>query len=193
MRYPIQLDVRYPSWIMQQRHGDMIVVRDSADNGNRRFTAFQWYKDGRELPGQVGPYLYMPGGLEPGAEYYVLLTEPRAAGDTIVAPVCALTAVADPGDDPHGPTYDYLDVVPTCVPVGRRTINIVSNETNKGTYRLSTIEGQYIDSGEFTGPVTAITIPRGEGMYIVQVWADNKESIEPYRAIKVVVGSLCQE
>ncbi|MBR4563759.1 MAG: IgGFc-binding protein [Paludibacteraceae bacterium] len=193
MKTEIQLDVRYPSWIMQQRHGDMIVIRDSADNGNRRFTAFQWYKDGRELPGQVGPYLYMPGGLEPGAEYYVLLTEPRAAGDTIVAPVCALTAVADPGDDPHGPTYDYLDVVPTCVPVGRTTINIVSNETNKGTYRLSTIEGQYISSGEFTGPATAVTIPSVEGMYIVQVWADNKESIEPYRAIKVVVGSLCQD
>lgn len=193
MKTEILLDVRYPSWIMQQRHGDMIVIRDSADNGNRRFTAFQWYKDGRELPGQVGPYLYMPGGLEPGAEYYVLLTEPRAAGDTIVAPVCALTAVADPGDDPHGPTYDYLDVVPTCVPVGRTTINIVSNETNKGTYRLSTIEGQYISSGEFTGPATAITIPSVEGMYIVQVWADNKESIEPYRAIKVVVGSLCQD
>ena len=198
MSYPIKLDVRYPDWLMEQRHGDLIVLLDSADNGHRTFSAFQWYKDGRIMEGYTQPYLYVPGGLEPGASYHVDITETNAQGDTItVSPTCPIIAEAAPnggevGNIDHGPTSDYISVTPTCVPLGRTTIYIVANENNAGTYRVSTIEGQYISSGDFEGPATPISIPAVEGMYVVQI-KSNKGIVEPYRAIKVVVGSLCQD
>ncbi|MBQ6748484.1 MAG: hypothetical protein IJR09_03500, partial [Paludibacteraceae bacterium] len=94
----------------------------------------------------------------------------------------------------HGPTGDYLSVTPTCVPLGRTIIHILAHdEHSSGTYRVSTIEGQYVSSGEFHGQATPINIPAVEGMYVVQVRSNNKEAIESYRSIKVVVGDLCQE
>ena len=200
MSYPLKLDVRYPEWIMEQRHGDLIVLLDSVDNGHRTFSGFQWYKDGRKLEGYIKPYLYIPGGLEVGASYYVELTETNAQGDTITtSPTCPIIAEAAPngGNDSdldHGPTGDYLSVTPTCVPLGRTIIHILAHdEHSSGTYRVSTIEGQYVSSGEFHGQATPINIPAVEGMYVVQVRSNNKEAIESYRSIKVVVGDLCQE
>ena len=197
MSYPIKLDVRYPDWLMEQRHGDLIVLLDSVDNGHRKFSGFQWYKEGRMMEGYTQPYLYVPGGLDVGASYYVIITETNAEGDTVtVSPTCPIIAVEAPnggdvGNIDHGPTSDYISVTPTCVPLGRTTIYIVSDENNAGTYRVTTIEGQQVSTGDFSGPATPITIPAVEGMYVVQI-KSAKGVVEPYRAIKVVVGNVCQ-
>jgi len=198
MSYPIKLDVRYPEWIMEQRHNDLIVLLDSADNGGRTFSAFQWYKDGQPLQGFTQPYLYIPGGLEPGASYHVDLTETNEQGDTItISPTCPIIAIEAPhagdiDDNNHGPASDFISVTPTCVPLGRTLLYIVANPDNKGTYRITTIDGQFIASGEYAGEATPIRIPAVEGMYIVQIRSANG-IVEPLRAIKVLVGNVCQE
>ena len=198
MSYPITLDVRYPEWIMEQRHNDLIVLLDSADNGGRTFSAFQWYKDGQPLQGFTQPYLYIPGGLEPGASYHVDLTETNEQGDTItISPTCPIIAIEAPhagdiDDNNHGPASDFISVTPTCVPLGRTLLYIVANPENKGTYRITTIDGQFIRSGEYAGEATPIRIPAVEGMYIVQIRSANG-IVEPLRAIKVLVGDICQE
>jgi hypothetical protein len=133
-----------------------------------------------------------------GDLYHVVLTEVDAQGDTLSSePACPIVISNTPeivgsGDDDHGPEREYLAVTPTCIPLGKTTAHILARDENStGTYRISTVEGQYISKGEFRGIATAITIPSVEGMYIVQVWDSNKESKESYRAIKVIVRDIC--
>lgn len=201
MRYTYQLRVNYPEWIMEQRHGDLIVLLDADNNGGHTWSGYQWYRNGKKLVGYTKPYLYLPEGLlnasEEYADYHVVLTETNADGDTILSsPTCPLVVQempnshTDPGYD-HGPSSDYLAVTPTCVPRGS-AIHILSlNEQSSGTYRISTIEGQFVSKGEFKGKATLVSIPAVEGMYIVQVWSANKESKEAYRTVKVIVRDSC--
>lgn len=197
MTYSFEVKINYPGWIMEQRHGDMIVLLDANHNGGHEWTSFQWYRDGWAMPGYTKPYLYVPEGLLIGSEYYVVLTETDDAGEVITsAPTCPIIAQeksnsASNPDTDHGPSSDYIAVTPTCVPLGG-SIHILSlNEKSHGEYRISTVEGQFVSKGEFTGKATPVSIPSVEGMYIVQVWSDNKESKESYRAIKVIVRDTC--
>ena len=198
MRYTFDVKVQYPSWIMEQRHDDVIAILDSAYNGGHKWNRFQWYKGRQKLEGETKPYLFVPDKLVEGDLYHVVLTEVDAQGDTLSSePACPIVISNTPeivgsGDDDHGPEREYLAVTPTCIPLGKTTAHILARDENStGTYRISTVEGQYITKGEFRGIATTITIPSVEGMYIVQVWDSNKESKESYRAIKVIVRDIC--
>ena len=198
LTYDFDVNVNYPAWILEQRHGDLIVLLDSKSNGGHDWTGFQWYRDGQKMLGYTKPYLYVPEGLIAGAEYHVVLTETDIMGDTIgtSAPTCSITAHELPSsptnpDKDHGPSSDYIAVTPTCVSFGG-AIHILSlNENSSGEYRINTVDGQFVSKGEFKGKATPVAIPSVEGMYIVQVWSSNKESKESYRAVKVIVRSTC--
>ena len=72
-RENISLTFLYPSSVLEQRWDDVICVLAGGYNGGYDFTAFQWYKNGLPLDGEIGYYLSQP--LEDGAEYSALLTE----------------------------------------------------------------------------------------------------------------------
>ena len=69
----VSLTYLYPAAVLEQRWDDVICVLTDAYNGGYTFTAFQWYKDGQEIPGETHFYLTRP--LESGSEYTALLTE----------------------------------------------------------------------------------------------------------------------
>ena len=199
--------VNYPEWILEQRHGDLIVVLDASSNGGHNWNGFQWYRQGehdivaQKMIGYTKPYLYVPEGLlyesEQSAQYHVVLTETDIMGDTISsAPSCPIVVKSMPNsstnpDKDHGPSSDYIAVTPTCVPRGGQIHILSLNDNSSGEYRINTVGGQFVSKGEFKGKSTPVAIPSVEGMYIVQVWSSNKESKESYRAIKVIVRDTC--
>lgn len=193
--------VNYPEWVLEQRHGDLIVVLDASSNGGHAWNGFQWYRNGQKMMGYTKPYLYVPEGLlyesEQSAQYHVVLTETDIMGDTISsAPTCPIVVQSMPNsptnpDNDHGPSSDYIAVTPTCVPRGGQIHILSLNDNSSGEYRINTVEGQFVSKGEFKGKSTPVAIPSVEGMYIVQVWSSNKESKESYRAIKVIVRDTC--
>ena len=201
MTYDFIVKVNYPEWVLEQRHGDLIVVLDASSNGGHAWNGFQWYRNGQKMMGYTKPYLYVPEGLlyesEQSAEYHVVLTETDIMGDTISsAPTCPIVVKALPNsptnpDQDHGPSSDYIAVTPTCVPRGGMIHILSLNENSSGEYRINTVDGQFVSKGEFKGKATPVAIPSVEGMYIVQVWSSNKESKESYRAIKVIVRDTC--
>jgi hypothetical protein len=109
------------------------------------------------------------------------------------APTCPIIVQYMPTnpDADHGPSSDYIAVTPTCVPRGGSIHILALNENSSGEYRITTAEGQFVSRGEYHGAATPVSIPSVEGLYIVQVWSDNKESKESYRAIKVIVKDTC--
>ena len=201
MTYPYEVKLNYPEWIMEQRHGDLIVLLDADYNGGYEWNTFQWYRNGQKMFGYTKPYLYVPEGLvydsEESASYHVVLTKTSETGEVISsAPTCPITVRAMPNsptnpDKDHGPSSDYISVTPTCVPRGGSIHLLALNENSSGEYRISTVEGQFVSKGEYRGKSTPVSIPSVEGMYIVQVWSSNKESKESYRAIKVIVRDTC--
>jgi hypothetical protein len=82
----------------------------------------------------------------------------------------------------------YLSVTPTCVHAGNPLVNILSRKD--GTYRVTTSGGRLVTQGVFRAPVTPLTLPVTEGMYVVQLWSNDTPE-EPYRAIKVLVSKQC--
>lgn len=201
MTYSFEVKVNYPGWVMEQRHGDLIVLLDANYNGGHAWNVFQWFRNGQKMTGYTKPYLYVPEGLltgsEQSAEYHVLLTETDDKGEVISsAPTCPIVVKAMPNsptnpDKDHGPSSDYIAVTPTCVPTGGQIHILSLNENSSGEYRINTIEGQFVSKGVYRGKATPVSIPSVEGMYIVQVWSADKESQESYRAIKVIVRATC--
>ena len=198
MTYTFEVMINYPGWIMEQRHNDLIVLLNAEHNGGYEWTNFQWYRNGQKMFGYTKPYLYVPEGLvyesEGSASYHVVLTKTDENGEVISsAPTCPIIVQYMPTnpDADHGPSSDYIAVTPTCVPRGGSIHILALNENSSGEYRITTAEGQFVSRGEYHGAATPVSIPSVEGLYIVQVWSDNKESKESYRAIKVIVRDTC--
>ena len=182
MHFPIEVTMSYPRWITEQRYGDVIALLDSAYNGGYQWAEYQWFEGDSLLVGQTKPYLYLPMGLNVGAEYHVELTRPN---EKEAFPTCPVVAVANPIIDDVAPRKGYLAVTPTCLVVGNPTAHILSRKD--GTYRVTTSEGAFVSEGVFRAPVTPVAIPAVEGLYIVQLWSNDTPE-EPYRAIKVLVS-----
>ena len=180
------IEMAYPTWITEQRFGDMIVILSKDYNGGYTWTDYQWYHNDEIMVGQTKPYLYVPTGLTPGDEYYVRLTR---EGETDAFATCPITVVPYVNGGGYGPTMGYLSVVPTCVVTGHPFVNILSK--NEGTYRICNSSGSLISEGSFNAGVTEVKLQEINGLYIVQLWSD-KTPEEPYRAIKVIVRDKCE-
>lgn len=186
MRFPFTFNIDYPSWIMEQRHSDLIALLNEDYNGGYTWTEYQWYEGDSMLVGQTKPYLYIPTGLKVGAEYHVELTRD---GETESFPACPLIAVnKQQGSSDPKPNIPYLAVTPTCIVIAHPYINILSKK--EGTYRVTNTAGRTITEGTFLPEVTVVRLPAIEGLYVVQLWSPNTPE-EPYRAIKVIVKQEC--
>ena len=186
MRFPFTFTIDYPSWIMEQRHSDLIALLNEDYNGGYTWTEYQWYEGDSLLVGQTKPYLYIPTGLTVGAEYHVDLTR---NGEKESFPACPLIVKPATGTTPSvTPTIPYLAVTPTCVVIAHPYINILSKK--EGTYRVTTTAGRTVTEGTFQPEVTVVQLPETEGLYIVQLWSKDTPE-EPYRAIKVIVRQEC--
>ena len=69
-KLPVQMN--YASSIVEQKWNDVLAVLNERFNGGYQFIAYQWYKNGMPIEGEVGSYLYQP--LDTTAIYYVELT-----------------------------------------------------------------------------------------------------------------------
>lgn len=184
MRYPFKMEMRYPSWIMEQRHNDVIaLLNEKYNGGGYTWSAYQWYENDQVMDGQTKPYLHVPTGLTPDAAYSVALTR---TDDNVTVRTCPIIATYKV--DAIVPTMGYLSVTPTCVVTAHPYVNILSR--HDGTYRVTTDNGQHVSDGVFRADVTEIRLPESEGLYIVQLWSDATPE-EPYRAIKVLVSKQC--
>jgi len=93
----VQFEVKYPSYTIEQNWSDVIAVLNKNYNdrvavtggGGFEFDGYQWYKNGKEIPNAKSSYLYVPGGLEVGADYQVLL---KRKGESYSVYSCTITA-----------------------------------------------------------------------------------------------------
>lgn len=97
--YRVNFKIHYPVSVMTQRWNDVIGVLNKEYNGGYEFSSYQWCKDGALIDGATSANLYVPGGLEVGGLYSVLLTR---TDDGVQVETCSIEAVKldDVADDP---------------------------------------------------------------------------------------------
>jgi hypothetical protein len=88
---PLKITVKDPSSLMAQKWNDVLVLYNENRNGGQVYASYQWYKNGVEMEGETGSYLYLGEGnaFDPADRYAVLLT--LADGSTLMT--CDFTPV----------------------------------------------------------------------------------------------------
>lgn len=152
--------------IMYRKWENVLFV----DNGKGLYTAYQWYKNDKKLPGETKQRYYT--GSKPMAEtsdtYYCEMTRK----DGKVEQTCAHTFDECPRSADHTAVEDIrvdgYAVYPTHVAAGT---SVTVSKTYPGNVRadLLTITGQRVASMEIRGNETVITVPETAGLYLLQL------------------------
>ena len=71
--------------MLVHRWGGVLAVTNETFNGNYKFIAYQWFKNGVAIDGATSSILYVAGGLDLPASYSVLLTR---EGDNVTLMTC---------------------------------------------------------------------------------------------------------
>ncbi|MCQ2312624.1 MAG: IgGFc-binding protein [Paludibacteraceae bacterium] len=167
--YPSQTDIimNYPSWVTEQRFGDLIGILNEKYNGGYTFDKFQWYENGKKLIGETRPYLYLPHKLEL-TEYYVELTR---TGETEAFQTCPMLVVPD-ALDTIAPRLPYISLTPTYICSENPKANILS--LTSGIYHILNSSGIPFSFGKYDGSYTPdihkayeIDVPSTPGIYII--------------------------
>ncbi len=164
--YVQNIEVRYPSWITQQRWNDVIALYNSSYNGGYYFSDIQWYQDGA-LAYSAAPYqtyIYQPDGLNGNSEYWALLTR---VDDGKAICSCAITP-----NIPQSVSQRKENISLTANNNDRLTITV--NAATSGTYTLFATNGITLQNGyygeQYGSPL--ITLPT-VGTYIIRFQADD--------------------
>lgn len=147
----LPLQVKYPSWVIDQHWNDMIAVLSKGYNGGYEFSAYQWFADGKPIDGETKGYLYIPGNLTADVAYSVALTRKDDGKTYSTCPI-----FFEPQADREGSQEQYVSVYPTFVVKENPSINILTNTT--GTFTLYNALGRLILSGDFSNNME-ITLP----------------------------------
>ena len=152
--------------IMYRKWENVLFV----DNGKGLYTAYQWYKNDKKLPGETKQRYYT--GSKPMAgtsdTYYCEMTRK----DGKVEQTCAHTFDECPRSADHTAVEDIrvdgYAVYPTHVAAGT---SVTVSKTYPGNVHacLLTITGQRVASMEIRGNETVITVPETAGLYLLQL------------------------
>ena len=152
--------------IMYRKWENVLFV----DNGKGLYTAYQWYKNDKKLPGETKQRYYT--GSKPMAgtsdTYYCEVTRK----DGKVEQTCAHTFDECPRSADHTAVEDIrvdgYAVYPTHVAAGT---SVTVSKTYPGNVHacLLTITGLRVASMEIRGNETVITVPETAGLYLLQL------------------------
>ena len=140
------------------------------DNGKGLYTAYQWYKNDKKLPGETKQRYYT--GSKPMAgtsdTYYCEMTRT----DGKVEQTCAHTFDECPRSADHTAVEDIrvdgYAVYPTHVAAGT-SVTVSKTYPDNVHACLLTITGLRVASMEIRGNEAMITVPEAAGLYLLQL------------------------
>lgn len=173
----MEFTVAYPAWVMEQKWDDVIALKSPQTivaemqggvEADYTFAAYRWCKDGVEMAGETGSYIYVGRDgaiLDVSAEYSVLLMR---AGENYSVPTCRLTPVA------FVPKSDYPTLTPGAQSVvsagARMEVSVESDEA-----RWYGMDGRLLrEERVIDGAVTA---PMQAGVYMLQMMTGEMRKI----------------
>lgn len=160
------LDVRYSSSILQQMWSDAIFIRNAEHNGGYTFSEYQWYEEGKPIPGANKPYLYQP--LNTNYEYCVLLTR---VSDNVKQFTC--TIMPEEWTEVDDVSVNVNDI-PTLLHIGQE---VIINTSTEAVVSIYTPTGLLCSSAMSQQGVASIVVPDIVGCYILHIQYDNASAL----------------
>ena len=125
--FPVDFTVNYPSDIFKYKFNNVLAVYNKGYGGNSgyEFTAYQWYRNGKEVDGATESVLYLGQGVtfDEGDEVFVMLTD--NSGMTL--PSCPQVIDNVPnynGQSNQAPATKHLENRQIIIRQGDKTYNV---------------------------------------------------------------------
>lgn len=164
---PVSIEIHYPQSIIAQKWNDVLAVQNAAYNGGYEFSAFQWYRNGSPMEGEVHPYYYSGQNTPFNAAdvYHAVLTR---ADDGVSIPTCpvAITQRTDVSAYP----------IQTVVPMGAPLKITGTDAGTKATARIYNAAGQLCAEAEISAGISEMAVPQTAGVYILYIDCDGNRS-----------------
>ena len=145
---------------VQEKWDDVLLVDNNDKNcspdcdSDLRFSAYQWYKNGKPLEGETGQVYYEEGGLN--GKYFVIMTD--TAGNQYRS--CEI--VRRPVIENNAPLAPLR-----IAPVPAQTLETVNISAAEGKITIADMTGRTLQTFVTNGSELQITAPRYTGIYIV--------------------------
>lgn len=153
----VPFNVNYKSATIEQNWGDVVAVLNDSYNGGYNLTRYQWYKNGTPIEGETKSYLYVPAGLEIGAEYNVELTRVGEDYAIFTCPIVAKPYTANA-------TPNFVG--------GASQVRVFDIDEAADVYIYSTT-GMLISHQRITPESPEYVAPQASGIYVVRFVMDS--------------------
>jgi hypothetical protein len=152
----LPLEIYYSKNILVQRWGDVLSVTNENFNGNYKFTAYQWFKNGVAIDGATSSILYIEDGLDLNAAYSVLLTR---ESDNVVLMSC------------NADLFDYSSNETQLIVFSGKTSNITVDSKQNARAKIWTTSGLLLKECVIETGVTCIELTKG--LFIIEFIFEN--------------------
>lgn len=160
----IEMLIRYPSWVIEQNWGDIVMPLSAEYNGGYEFIKTEWYVNHVLQPSTGTGYLQSPN-LFPGDEVMMMAIR---KGENKAVPSCAIV-ISDFSTKVHDtPVIVYPTQAPRHAPV----VTIAAQQ--RGTYAIYSFTGTLITEGNLIDGDTQVRLPAVNGMYFIHTTLDQE-------------------
>ena len=159
----LELEIKYPSWIIEQCWNDVVVPLKQAYNGGYEFSQVDWIVNGvRQQNNGKG---YLQHTFSDGDEVVMMATR---KGENYAIETCPLTI----GIKPNLTYDDPILVYPTQAPRARALVKVKA--PRGGEYELYNSTGLIISSGQLISGENELTLPATSGIYFIRTKQDDE-------------------
>ncbi len=152
-----------------QRANDILAVYNKDYNElHLNFIAFQWYRNGEPLEGEINSYLNLQGQFDYESEFYVCL---KTATDSLCS--CPTKFVEQSNISVQG--NENITISSTTLDAGG-DIYITTKE--EGTYNWYDATGKLLKSGKLPVGGAIITAPDKKGLSLLSIKAEDKRNFK---------------
>jgi len=153
--------------VMYRKWENVIFI----DNHNQRYTAYQWYKNGKEMKGETAQRYYAGNGVSlkntPDLYHCVMTLTDGTTDKTCARLFDDIPSSADKVNA-IGMLLDGVGVYPTSVGAGE-TVTISKAFTGAVQATLLTLTGQTVTTAVFTAAESTLAMPAIPGIYMLQL------------------------
>lgn len=146
------INVRYPSWIIEQHLSNTFALLNDKYNGGYIFSSYQWYADDKPIIGATQSYVSVYSKPFENVAYSVFVVRENDGVGAFSCPVYLKTIQMESAITEH-----YILVKPTVISAANPTTYIEGNIG--GVYIVYDIVGRKLCSDTFEEGATTIDIP----------------------------------
>lgn len=159
------LNIRYPSYIVNQHWNDVVAILNSKYNGGYTFSKYDWYVNGILIQSITGSNMFLPN-LRTGDKVEVGLTREGESYAVLTCPIWMQ-------DLSNLEVSEYPVAVEGTILRNNTQAHIIASAA--GTYGLYSAAGLLITSGTFDkDSETLVALPAVSGIYFLRVTSNNE-------------------